>query len=73
MPDRTFRPSVKTEAERKYLIATFISKALATVLALYIAIIWVGPFLLMVVTSLKPNAEFLRGPGEESVSGGGIS
>ena len=27
-----------------------------------IAAIWIGPFLLMLITSLKPNAEFLRGP-----------
>jgi ABC-type glycerol-3-phosphate transport system permease component len=27
-----------------------------------IAVIWIGPFLLMVLTSIKPNAEFLRGP-----------
>src|ERR1700722_16869595 len=62
MPDPAFRPSANSGAETKYLIFAFLSKAIATVLALLIAIIWVGPFLLMVVTSLKPNAEFLRGP-----------
>src|SRR6202050_1022463 len=62
MPDKTVRPTIKTDPEAKYLITAFISKAIATVLALFIAIVWVGPFLLMVVTSIKPNAEFLRGP-----------
>jgi raffinose/stachyose/melibiose transport system permease protein len=62
MPDKTVPTPIKTDAEAKYLIAAFISKAIATVLALFIAIVWVGPFLLMVVTSIKPNAEFLRGP-----------
>ena len=62
MPDQALAQDSKTVSETKYLVSAFVSKALATVLALVIALVWVGPFLLMVVTSLKPNAEFLRGP-----------
>ena len=62
MPDAAFRQNPKSAEETKYLVSAFVSKTLATILALAIAIVWVGPFLLMVVTSIKPNSEFLRGP-----------
>jgi ABC-type glycerol-3-phosphate transport system permease component len=62
MPDEAFRQNPKSAEETKYLVSAFVSKTLATILALAIAIVWVGPFLLMVVTSIKPNSEFLRGP-----------
>ena len=62
MPDEAFRQNPKSAEETKYLVSAFVSKTLATILALAIAIVWVGPFLRMVVTSIKPNSEFLRGP-----------
>ncbi len=37
-------------------------KVLATVIALILAAIWIGPLALMVMTSIKPNSEFLNGP-----------
>ena len=37
-------------------------KIFATVLALLLAAIWIGPLALMVITSIKPNKEFLNGP-----------
>lgn len=37
-------------------------KIAATVLALLIACIWLGPILLMVMTSIKSNTDFLAGP-----------
>jgi raffinose/stachyose/melibiose transport system permease protein len=56
------RPGPTAPPEVKLLFTGFLPKAIATILALLIALVWVGPFLLMVVTSIKPNAEFLRGP-----------
>jgi ABC-type glycerol-3-phosphate transport system permease component len=37
-------------------------KILATLFALLLAAIWIGPLALMVITSIKPNKEFLNGP-----------
>jgi raffinose/stachyose/melibiose transport system permease protein len=37
-------------------------KILATLIALVLAAVWIGPLALMVMTSIKPNAEFLNGP-----------
>src|SRR5260221_12234664 len=37
-------------------------KILATALALLIAAVWLGPIAFMVLTSIKPNEDFLRGP-----------
>ena len=37
-------------------------KIFATLLALLLAAIWIGPLALMVMTSIKPNSEFLNGP-----------
>ena len=37
-------------------------KIFATFLALLLAAIWIGPLALMVITSIKPNKEFLNGP-----------
>ena len=34
----------------------------ATLLAFLLAAIWLGPLALMVITSIKPNKEFLNGP-----------
>jgi len=62
MPSETVRPGPTAPPEVKLLFTGFLPKAIATILALLIALVWVGPFLLMVVTSIKPNAEFLRGP-----------
>ncbi len=39
-----------------------VPKILGTVLALLIACVWLGPILLMVMTSIKSNADFLAGP-----------
>ncbi len=37
-------------------------KILATLFALLLAAVWIGPLALMVMTSIKPNSEFLNGP-----------
>jgi ABC-type glycerol-3-phosphate transport system permease component len=37
-------------------------KIFATLFALLLAAVWVGPLALMVITSIKPNSEFLNGP-----------
>ena len=37
-------------------------KILATLIALLLAAVWIGPLALMVITSIKPNSEFLNGP-----------
>ena len=37
-------------------------KILATLIALLLAAVWIGPLALMVMTSIKPNKEFLNGP-----------
>jgi raffinose/stachyose/melibiose transport system permease protein len=39
-----------------------IPKIFATLLALLLAAVWIGPLALMVITSIKPNKEFLNGP-----------
>jgi raffinose/stachyose/melibiose transport system permease protein len=39
-----------------------VPKVVGTVLALLIACVWLGPILLMVMTSIKSNADFLAGP-----------
>jgi raffinose/stachyose/melibiose transport system permease protein len=39
-----------------------IPKIFATLLALLLAAVWIGPLALMVITSIKPNREFLNGP-----------
>jgi ABC-type glycerol-3-phosphate transport system permease component len=62
MPSPTIRSSSSAVAASKVSLWAFLPKAIATVIAIVIALIWIGPFLLMVATSIKPNAEFLRGP-----------
>lgn len=37
-------------------------KIMATLFALLLAAVWIGPLALMVMTSIKPNSEFLNGP-----------
>ena len=37
-------------------------KIFATLFALLLAAVWIGPLALMVITSIKPNSEFLNGP-----------
>ena len=37
-------------------------KLLATLLAFLLAAVWLGPIALIVITSIKPNKEFLNGP-----------
>lgn len=37
-------------------------KIMATVLMLVVAAVWLGPIVLIVITSIKTNAEFLNGP-----------
>ena len=37
-------------------------KILATLLAFLLAAVWLGPLALIVITSIKPNKEFLNGP-----------
>jgi raffinose/stachyose/melibiose transport system permease protein len=37
-------------------------KIFATLIALVLAAVWIGPLALMVITSIKPNSEFLNGP-----------
>lgn len=37
-------------------------KILATILMLVVAAVWLGPLVLIVITSIKTNAEFLNGP-----------
>src|SRR4029077_2915562 len=37
-------------------------KIFATLFALLLAAVWIGPLALMVITSIKPNKEFLNGP-----------
>lgn len=39
-----------------------VPKIFATFLALVLAAVWIGPLALMVMTSIKPNNEFLNGP-----------
>ena len=42
--------------------ATRRRKIFATLFALLLAAVWIGPLALMVMTSIKPNSEFLNGP-----------
>ena len=37
-------------------------KIFATLVALLVAAVWIGPLALMAITSIKPNSEFLNGP-----------
>jgi raffinose/stachyose/melibiose transport system permease protein len=37
-------------------------KLFATAFALVLAAVWLGPLALIVITSIKPNREFLNGP-----------
>ena len=51
-------PSGRTLVRLRYAAP----KILATLFALLLAAIWIGPLALMVITSIKPNKEFLHGP-----------
>jgi raffinose/stachyose/melibiose transport system permease protein len=37
-------------------------RVFATLVAFVLAIVWIGPLALIVITSIKPNSEFLNGP-----------
>jgi ABC-type glycerol-3-phosphate transport system permease component len=50
------RPSVLAR------IGAAMPRVFATLVALVLAIVWIGPLALMVITSIKPNSEFLNGP-----------
>jgi raffinose/stachyose/melibiose transport system permease protein len=37
-------------------------RVFSTLVALVLAVVWIGPLVLIVITSIKPNSEFLNGP-----------
>ena len=49
-------------AMRRGSLSSILPKLAATLLMLVLAAVWLGPLLLIVMTSIKSNAEFLAGP-----------
>jgi raffinose/stachyose/melibiose transport system permease protein len=43
-------------------IRAALPRVFATLVAFVLAIVWIGPLALIVITSIKPNSEFLNGP-----------
>jgi len=54
--------SMRRPASRSRRLWQLLPKISGTALALLIAAVWLGPILLMVITSIKSNADFLAGP-----------
>lgn len=53
---------LRQPASRSLRLWQLMPKITGTVFALLIAAVWLGPILLMVITSIKSNADFLAGP-----------